>query len=134
MAFDHRLHDAITYLISFQFDDEWIEVPTGSGHHHHESLLSFIRARGATKVKQMCEEGGCGACSLLELSNNGTELKPVSACLIPLAQASDRVFVTSSTLARTKSGAEMVKLGCPFWFICHYFFGDNRGNLNLVRL
>lgn len=96
-------------MISFQFDDEWIEVPAGTCHHHHESLLAYIRARGLTQVKQMCEEGGCGACSLLELTNNGTELVAVSACLIPLPQATGRVFVTSSALARTKSGRDMAK-------------------------
>ena len=35
----------------------------------NDTLLSYLRQNGQTDVKQMCEEGGCGACSIIEMVN-----------------------------------------------------------------
>lgn len=56
----------------------------------NDSLLSYLRQNGQTDVKQMCEEGGCGACSVIEMVNTGSKTgsRAVSSCLVPLAQES----------------------------------------------
>ena len=54
----------------------------------NDTLLSYLRQNGQTDVKQMCEEGGCGACSVIEMVNTGSKTgsRAVSSCLVPLAQ------------------------------------------------
>ena len=56
----------------------------------NDTLLSYLRQNGQTDVKQMCEEGGCGACSIIEMVNTGSKTgsRAVSSCLVPLAQES----------------------------------------------
>lgn len=57
--------------VTFVLNDDVIEheVPQGD----EESLLSFIRRHGNTETKQMCEEGGCGACSIIEIIDDGAQ-------------------------------------------------------------
>ena len=58
----------------------------------NETLLSYLRQNGQTDVKQMCEEGGCGACTVIEMLSTGSETgsRAVSSCLVPLAQVTQK--------------------------------------------
>lgn len=53
-----------------------------------EKLLSVLRRLGMHGVKQGCEDGSCGVCTVL-LDN-----KPVLSCLIFAAQINDREITT----------------------------------------
>jgi len=56
----------------------------------HETLLDFLRDRlNVTSVKKGCDEGACGACTVLL---NG---KPVRSCLLLVVQMSDRDEITT---------------------------------------
>jgi xanthine dehydrogenase molybdopterin binding subunit/xanthine dehydrogenase small subunit len=46
----------------------------------HETLLDFLRKRGLTGTKCGCNEGDCGACSLLLVEPDG-ELRSINSCL-----------------------------------------------------
>ena len=46
----------------------------------HESVLDFLRHRGLTGTKCGCNEGDCGACSVLLVEPDGT-LRSVNSCL-----------------------------------------------------
>lgn len=46
----------------------------------HETLLDFLRKRGMTGTKCGCNEGDCGACSLLLVEPDG-ELRSINSCL-----------------------------------------------------
>jgi xanthine dehydrogenase molybdopterin binding subunit/xanthine dehydrogenase small subunit len=46
----------------------------------HESVLDFLRHRGLTGTKCGCNEGDCGACSVLMVEPDGT-LRSVNSCL-----------------------------------------------------
>lgn len=76
----------------------------------NDTLLSYLRQNGQTDVKQMCEEGGCGACSVIEMVNTGSKTgsRAVSSCLVPLAQEG---FKKYCDLIRKKGGNfEMIKV------------------------
>ena len=76
----------------------------------NDTLLSYLRQNGQTDVKQMCEEGGCGACSVIEMVNTGSKTgsRAVSSCLVPLAQEG---FIKYCDLIRKKGGNfEMIKV------------------------
>ena len=47
----------------------------------HETLLDFLRRGGRTGTKCGCNEGDCGACSVLLVEPDGT-LKSVNSCLV----------------------------------------------------
>ncbi len=46
----------------------------------HETVLGFLRRKGLTGTKCGCNEGDCGACSVLLVEQDGT-LKSVNSCL-----------------------------------------------------
>ena len=59
----------------------------------------------------MCEEGGCGACSVIEMINtgSGTGSRAISACLVPLAQESSKVILIFDWLPK-RGNFEIVKV------------------------
>ncbi|MET0384321.1 MAG: FAD binding domain-containing protein, partial [Polyangiales bacterium] len=68
----------------------------------HVSLLSWLRASGRTGTKEGCAEGECGACAVacIERDVHGRVcFTPVNSCLVPLAAAHDRSFVTVEGVA-----------------------------------
>jgi len=61
----------------------------------HHTLLDVLRDKlGCTEVKNSCNQGECGACTVLV---NG---KPVSSCLTLAMQADGRKIITARGLAK----------------------------------
>ncbi|CAG5108120.1 Oidioi.mRNA.OKI2018_I69.chr1.g3642.t1.cds [Oikopleura dioica] len=96
-------------LVTFVLNDDVIEHEVLPG--DEESLLSYIRRYGNTETKQMCEEGGCGACSIIEIIDDGAQKtrRALSACLITLPKADGRKFVTSSQISKSATGKAIQK-------------------------
>jgi aerobic-type carbon monoxide dehydrogenase small subunit (CoxS/CutS family) len=63
---------------SLQFDDPC------------ESLAWWLRDRGAVSVKIGCEEGTCGACTVL------LDDRPVPSCLVPIGRLADGASVQTA--------------------------------------
>lgn len=59
-----------------------------------ESLLSALRSNGYFGVKQGCETGECGACTVLV---NGT---PTNACVYSASQADGKSIETIEDMGR----------------------------------
>ncbi|MBL4637064.1 MAG: molybdopterin-dependent oxidoreductase, partial [Kofleriaceae bacterium] len=77
-----------------------------------ESLLQFLRSEGYTGAKQVCGEGGCGACTVI-ISRWDDEQKRVrhfscTACLIPLPLLQESLVTTIEGLAATAQGVHPV--------------------------
>jgi xanthine dehydrogenase small subunit len=61
------------------------------------ALLDFVRRRRELKgTKEGCKEGDCGACTVLvgELEGERVRYRPMTSCLMPLAEAHGRHVVT----------------------------------------
>ncbi|MBI5650890.1 MAG: molybdopterin-dependent oxidoreductase [Chloroflexi bacterium] len=61
----------------------------------NETLLSALRRIGCWSVKHGCEDGACGACTIL------FDGKPVASCVVLAAQAAGHFVVTLESLAGT---------------------------------
>lgn len=72
-------------IISFTLNDEPIEALAKD----NMNLLDFLRdVIGLTGTKKGCEEGECGACTVL------LDGKPVNSCLVLAREVSGHVVVT----------------------------------------
>jgi carbon-monoxide dehydrogenase small subunit len=81
----------------------WVEVET----HADRMLLDFLREElGLTGTKKGCEEGECGACTILM---NG---KAVLSCLIPALKADGAEILTVEGMAK---GDKLHPLQQAFW-------------------
>lgn len=76
-----------------------------SGADAFETVANFVRTRaGATGTKLVCEEGDCGACSVLvgRPRGDGLEYQPINACIQFLYQVAGTHVVTVEGLRRGK--------------------------------
>ncbi|MDY7099939.1 MAG: 2Fe-2S iron-sulfur cluster-binding protein [Actinomycetota bacterium] len=72
-----------------------------------DRLAHALRAAGHVAVKVSCEEGSCGACTVL------LDDAAVAACLVPLARAADRSVRTAAGADRAPVPAALVdELAC----------------------
>ena len=102
----------------------------------HESILDFLRASGRTGSKEGCNEGDCGACSILLLEKDRTP-RSINGCLALVASLVGREIVTAEGLAQgTKLHPvqqAMVELNgsqcgyCTPGFICSMAEAHQRG-------
>src|SRR5947209_14884858 len=82
-----------------------------NGHEHRvagatafTTLANYLRYdAGATGTKIVCEEGDCGACSVLLRRGNG-DFVPINSCIIALCQLDGASIVTVEGL---KNGGEL---------------------------
>src|SRR5207248_5612703 len=59
------------------------------------TLANWLRYRAcATGTKIVCEEGDCGACSVLVRRSTDEDFKPVNSCILTLAQMDGASIVT----------------------------------------
>jgi xanthine dehydrogenase molybdopterin binding subunit/xanthine dehydrogenase small subunit len=65
----------------------------------HTSILDFLRASGRTGSKTGCNEGDCGACTLLLLEKNQPP-RAINGCLAPVASLVGREIITAEGLDR----------------------------------
>lgn len=60
-----------------------------------DSLMKILHDYGCISVKSGCQEGFCGACSVL------FDDKPVSSCKMPVGLAKDATIITLESFSRT---------------------------------
>jgi ferredoxin len=65
----------------------------------HTSILDFLRTNGRTGSKVGCNEGDCGACTILVLENEGPP-RAINGCLALVASLAGREIITAEGLAR----------------------------------
>ncbi|MEO7099767.1 MAG: xanthine dehydrogenase molybdopterin binding subunit [Luteolibacter sp.] len=68
----------------------------------HESMLGFLRSTGRTGSKIGCNEGDCGACTVLLLEKDHAP-RAINGCLAPVASLVGREIVTAEGLERDGS-------------------------------
>jgi xanthine dehydrogenase molybdopterin binding subunit/xanthine dehydrogenase small subunit len=64
----------------------------------YQSILDFLRASGLTGSKVGCNEGDCGACTLLLFDKNGTP-RAINGCLALVSSLVGREIITAEGLA-----------------------------------
>ncbi len=64
----------------------------------HENLLAFLRRTGRTGSKSGCNEGDCGACTVLLLENDGPP-RAINSCLALVHSLAGRAVITAEGLA-----------------------------------
>lgn len=78
-------------IITFNLNGENVEALTAE----NETFLDFIRnTMGLTGTKKGCEEGECGACTIL------LDGKPVNSCLLLAMEVDGHDVVTIESLAK----------------------------------
>ncbi len=65
----------------------------------HTSILDFLRSTGRTGSKIGCNEGDCGACTLLLLENDGSP-RAINGCLSLVPSLVGREIITAEGLAK----------------------------------
>ena len=74
-----------TYNIELKVNGEWREAEVTA----RETLLEVLRSKlDAVEVKNGCEQGDCGACTVI------LEGKPVNSCLVLAVQANGKEVTT----------------------------------------
>jgi xanthine dehydrogenase small subunit len=69
-----------------------------------ETLANYLRQDvAATGTKIVCEEGDCGACTVLTRRTADADYRPVNACILSLAQLDGSSIVTVEGLSETKT-------------------------------
>lgn len=103
----------------------------------HQSLLDFLRHSGRTGTKIGCNEGDCGACTILVLEKDGPP-RAINSCLALIGSLVGRSIITSEGLANPDGTLHPVqqvmveKLGsqcgyCTPGFICSMAEATARG-------
>ncbi len=67
----------------------------------HTSILDFLRSTGRTGSKVGCNEGDCGACTLLLLENDGSP-RAINGCLALVPSLVGREIITAEGLAKNR--------------------------------
>ncbi|OWY03886.1 xanthine dehydrogenase small subunit [Thioclava sp. F1Mire-8] len=83
----------ITFLLNGETRTVAITDPT-------QSVLDWLRAEGLTGTKEGCNEGDCGACSVIVTDANGA--KPLNACLMMMPHMHGRALRTVEGVAGPK--------------------------------
>src|SRR6266567_2961358 len=66
-----------------------------------QTLANYLRQDvAATGTKIVCEEGDCGACTVLTRRTADTDYRPVNSCILNLAQLDGSSIVTVEGLSR----------------------------------
>jgi xanthine dehydrogenase small subunit len=79
---------------------------TVHGHDAFATLANWLRARGATGTKVVCEEGDCGACTVLV--GRGEAFVPVNSCIQSMFQLDGASIVTVEGLGMNAVQEAMV--------------------------
>ncbi|KIT17853.1 Nicotinate dehydrogenase small FeS subunit [Jannaschia aquimarina] len=80
--------------ITFRLNGEDMTIPVDDP---TETLLDWLRARGLTGTKEGCNEGDCGACSVIVTDARGA--KPLNACILFLPQLDGKAVRTVEGIA-----------------------------------
>jgi xanthine dehydrogenase small subunit len=73
-------------MMTFLLNGETVQAEVGPT----ETLLDFLRERrGLTGTKEGCNEGDCGACSVIVTSKDGTP-RAMNACILFMGQLHGR--------------------------------------------
>ncbi|KEO56716.1 xanthine dehydrogenase small subunit [Thioclava indica] len=80
----------ITFLLNGETRSVAVTDPT-------QSVLDWLRAEGLSGTKEGCNEGDCGACSVLLTDGDGT--KPLNACLMMMPHLQGKALRTVEGIA-----------------------------------
>ncbi|KEO51232.1 xanthine dehydrogenase small subunit [Thioclava pacifica] len=80
----------ITFLLNGETRSVEVSDPT-------QSVLDWLRAEGLTGTKEGCNEGDCGACSVIVTDDGGA--KPLNACLMIMPHLHGRALRTVEGIA-----------------------------------
>ncbi|WP_274963814.1 2Fe-2S iron-sulfur cluster-binding protein, partial [Thioclava electrotropha] len=83
----------ITFLLNGETRTVALTDPT-------QSVLDWLRAEGLTGTKEGCNEGDCGACSVIVTDAEGA--KPLNACLMMMPHLHGRALRTVEGVAGPK--------------------------------
>jgi len=90
--------------LKFKINQRAFVLQPGAGQ-LDQSLLQFLRDEGYTGCKQVCGEGGCGACTVIvshwDDQRQAVRHSSVAACLVPLPFLHERQVTTIEGLAAT---------------------------------
>ena len=103
------LHSPAMDPLRFFVNQREFVLPPGSPH-LEGNLLTFLREHGFTGSKEVCGEGGCGACTVI-VSRWESETKRVRhhscvGCLVPLPSVHECQVITIEGVAATTTDAE----------------------------
>lgn len=96
--------------ISFVLNGRSVELEAANP---HGSFLDWLRSAGLTGAKEGCAEGECGACGVAMLRSDAagrTCFEAVNSCLLPLAAAQGRSFVSVEGVAQANRSLHPVQL------------------------
>lgn len=89
--------------LTFSINQEIHTVHPGS-ELQEKNLLEYLRENGITGVKQVCGEGGCGACTVIvsEWNNEQSKVehKSSATCLLPLPTLHQKAITTVEGLSK----------------------------------
>jgi xanthine dehydrogenase small subunit len=104
-------------MLRFAMNQQMFAVPDGSPELDF-SLLQYLRQEGLTGCKQVCGEGGCGACTAVlsrwEPSTGAATHQSVATCLVPLPSIHQMQVTTIEGLSKL-SGGRMHPLSEAFY-------------------
>src|SRR5438045_7051659 len=83
-----------------------------------QTLANYLRQDvAATGTKIVCEEGDCGACTVLTRRAADADYRPVNSCILNLAQLDGSSIVTVEGLSRgdaeTRSKEDPLRVSAP---------------------
>lgn len=109
--------------IVFYLNQERIRLPASSI--GRQSLLDWLRVeRGLTGTKKVCNEGGCGACTVMVSRWDANVNKPshhsVCACLMPLPSLDGMSVTTIEGISRSNVAATEESTVAPTDPKCEY--------------
>ena len=94
-------------MLKLAINQEMFTVPDGSPELEF-SLLQYLRQEGFTGCKQVCGEGGCGACTAVlsrwDHSTREVQHQSVATCLIPLPLVHQMQVTTIEGLSKLSGG------------------------------
>ncbi|KAL0483649.1 xanthine dehydrogenase/oxidase [Acrasis kona] len=89
------------------------EAHTVANPHPDASLIEYLRSTGLTGTKLGCNEGGCGACTIMlshyDHDNKKIVNRSVNACLAPLCSVDACAIITVEGIGNTKGMLHMVQ-------------------------
>jgi xanthine dehydrogenase/oxidase len=81
--------------LSFYINSKYVSVKSIDP---RTTVLEYLRENGYTGTKLGCNEGGCGACTVViaefDFEKNMVKYRSANACILPLCSANNKQIIT----------------------------------------